>query len=96
MNLKTKISRKALSWLVSIIMIVSTIGFNPSFSAFANEQQEVDFCVDKMKNLPTDDEFLSQMRKLPTEEYFNQSRHQKIFHSDGSEDFVDLDEKEVL
>ena len=95
MNLKNKIARKALSWLISIIMIVSTIGFNPSFSAFANEQQEVDFCVDKMKNLPTDDEFLSQMRKLPTEEYFNQSRHQKIFHSDGSEDFVDLDEKEI-
>ena len=95
MNLKTKISRKALSWLISIIMIVSAIGFDPSFSAFADEQQEIDFCIDKMKNLPTDDEFLNQMRKLPTEEDLNQSRHEEIVHADGSKDAVDLDEKEV-
>ena len=95
MNLKTQLVRKALSWLISIIMIVSAIGFDPSFSAFADEQQEIDFCVDKMKNLPTDDEFLNQMRKLPTEEDLNQSRHEEIFHSDGSKDAVDLDEKEV-
>ncbi len=95
MNLKNKIARKALSWLVSIVMIVSAIGFDLSFSTFANEQQEIDFCIDKMKNLPTDDEFLDQMRKLPTEEDLNQSRHEEIFHSDGSKDSVDLDEKEV-
>ena len=35
------------------------------------------------------------MRKLPTEEDLNQSRHEEIFHSDGSKDSVDLDEKEV-
>ena len=68
MNLKTKIARKALSWLVSIVMIVSAIGINSSFLAFADVQQEIDFCVDKMKNLPTDDEFLNQMKKLPNED----------------------------
>ena len=95
MNLKTKISRKALSWLVSIVMIFATIGINSSFLAFATKQQEVDFCVDKMKNLPTDDEFLNKLKKMPNEENLNQSRHEEIVHSDGSSEPVDLNEKEV-
>ena len=96
MDLKTKILRKALSSLVSIVIIVSTIGFNLSFSTFATEQQEIDFCVDRVKNIPTDHEFLEKMRKLPNEEDLNRSRHEDIVHSDGSESSVDLDEKEVF
>ena len=93
MNLKTKLAKKALSWLISIIMIVPTISFNLSFSTFATQQQEVDFCLDKMKNLPTDDEFLKEMQKLPKEKDLNQSRHEDIFHADGSKNSVDLDER---
>ena len=93
MNLKTKLAKKALSWLISIIMIVPTISFNLSFSTFATQQQEVDFCLDKMKNIPTDDEFLKEMQKLPKEEDLRQSRHVDIFHADGSKNSVDLDER---
>ena len=49
-----------------------------------------------MKNLPTDDEFLKKMRKLPNEKDLNRSRHEDIVHADGSKSSVDLDEKEVF
>ena len=108
MNLKNKIARKALSWLVSIVMIVSAIGINSSFLAFADVQQEIDFCIDKMNNLPTDDEFLNQMKKLPNEDELKTSRGEEVkqtdgskklqeknVHSDGTEEYVDIDEKKI-
>ena len=108
MNLKTKIARRALAWIVAVVMVVSSIGLNSSFLAFANEQQEIEFCVDKMKNLPTNDEFLKAAKKLPNKEELKEARGQKVFqsngtsklleqivHSDGSEEYVDINEKAI-
>ena len=92
-NFKTKLTKKAISLLLLVAMAL-TLSANIGFSAFATEQQEIDFCVDKMKNLPTDEKFLEEMLKLPEEKDLKQLRHVDVVHKDGTTEPVDLNEKE--
>ena len=93
MNCGKNLAKKAIALLISLIMLL-TLSCDLKFLAFATEQQEVDFCVDKMKNLPIDSDFLNEMTKLPEFDELKESRTKKIVHSDGSTEDVPLNEKE--
>ena len=91
-NFKIIMIKKCLAWLAVVALIFGAFcGFG--FRVFANLEQEENFCMDKMNNLPTDDDFLTEATKLPNIDELDESRLETVMHMNDTAEDVILNEK---
>ncbi len=91
-NFRIKTIKKCIEWLAVVALILGS--FNDfGLKAFANLEQEENFCMDKMNNLPIDEDFLTEATKLPNVDELDESRIEPIVHMNDTVEQVVLNEK---
>ena len=93
-KLKNGVFKKSLALFLAVLMFVTGMAGGFNISAFAAAQGEERFCSDKMNSLPTNDvAFFRETTKLPNLSELNQSRFESIVHTNGSSEYVVVNER---
>ena len=89
-KLKKGVLKKSLAIFLAILMCITCL----TVSVFAAAEGEEMFCNDKMNSLPTKSRaFFSETTKLPDVNRLNPARLETVVHSNGSSEYVCVDEQ---
>ena len=91
-NFKIKAIKKCIEWLAVVALIVGSF-HDSGLKALANLEQEENFCMDKMNNLPIDEDFLTEATKLPNVDELDESRLETVVHMNDTVEQIVLNEK---
>ena len=91
-NFKIKTIKKCIELLAVVALIVGSF-HGLSLRTLANLDQEENFCMDKMNNLPIDEDFLTEATKLPNIDELDESRLETVVHMNDTVEQVVLNEK---
>ena len=89
-KLKKGVLKKSLAIFLAVLMCITCL----TVSVFAAAEGEEMFCNDKMNSLPTQSRaFFLETTKLPDMNRLNSARLETIVHSNGSKEYVFVDEQ---
>ena len=91
-NFEIKTIKKCIEWLAVVALILGSF-HGLGLRTFANLEQEENFCMDKINNLPIDEDFLTEATKLPNINELDESRIEPVVHMNDTVEQVVLNEK---